>query len=49
MGIVLRVTGYKRDSFIFAGEQVGISIFGFCEDLKVGIVPNQRRREVGIA
>ena len=33
VGIVFRVAGHKGNSLIFAGKQVGITLFRFCQDL----------------
>ena len=49
MRIVFRVTGNKSDTLVFAGEQIGIAIFGFSKNIEVGVVTNQPGREVGIA
>ena len=47
--VIFRVTGHEGDALIFAGEQVGVPFFRLRQDLEVGVVAYQRRREIGIA
>ena len=48
MRIVLRMSGHKGNAFIFAGKQVSIAILCFGQDLQIGVITNQLRREIGI-
>ena len=41
--------GYKGNALIFAGKQVCISLFRFGQDLQIGVITDQLRREIGIA
>lgn len=33
IGIVFRMSGDEGNALIFAGKQIGIALFGFCQDL----------------
>ena len=47
--VIFRVAGHEGDALIFAGEQVGVPFFRLRQDLEVGVVAYQRRREISIA
>ena len=49
MVVILRMTRHEGDTFVFAGKQVGISLFGFSKDLEIGVVADKRCREISIA
>jgi hypothetical protein len=49
VSIVFRVSGYKSNTFIFAGKQVGIALFCFGQNLQIRVVADQCRREIRIA
>ncbi len=49
MRIVLRMAGNERDAFVFTGEQVGIAVFRFGRDFRVGVISDQLCRKIGVA
>ena len=48
-GVVFRMTCNKRDALVFTGEQVGVALFRFGQNIKIGVVTNKRCREIGLA
>lgn len=49
VGIVFRMAGNKRNALIFAGEEVGIAICRFRQDIEIGVITDQRSGEISIA
>lgn len=49
MRIVLRMAGNERDAFVFTGKEVGIAVFRFGQNFRVGIIADQLCRKIGVA
>ncbi|MOA09541.1 hypothetical protein D3C78_1293790 [compost metagenome] len=49
MCIVFRMPGDKSDTLVFAGKEIGIAIFRLGQDFQIGVIANERGREISIA
>ncbi|MNT50568.1 hypothetical protein D3C72_1874940 [compost metagenome] len=49
MGIVFRMTRDKGNTLVPAGKEISIAIFRLGQDFQIGVIANERGREISIA